>query len=150
MAKALKPIKEKMVFTYLFDRLFKGYRSGDLEKIDVINYSFGVIEDGKVNLDRLSNIKRVIGDAHEAGCRVVLSIGGWGAGNFSEAVATHKARTKLIESIVKVVKKHKFDGVDMDWEYPTTGVAGISSDPKDRENFTFLMKEMQKAIKAVN
>lgn len=150
MGKALKPIKEKMVFTYLFDRLFKGYRSGDLEKIDVINYSFGVIEDGKVNLDRLSNIERVIGDAHDAGVRVVLSIGGWGAGNFSEAAATPQARKVFIESIVEAVKEHDFDGVDMDWEYPTTGVAGISSDPKDRENFTFLMKELHEALKAID
>lgn len=150
MKKNLKPLKEKMVFTYLYDPLFKGYRPGDLEKIDVINYSFGVIHCGKLSLARLTNIKQVIKEAHDAGVRVVLSIGGWGAGGFSEAVSTPESREKFITSIVKAVEKYQFDGVDMDWEYPTTSVAKISSAPEDRENFTIFMAELRKALKAVD
>ncbi|HHU55224.1 MAG TPA: hypothetical protein GXZ48_00840 [Acholeplasmataceae bacterium] len=142
----LKPLKEKMVFTYLYDRLFTGYRKDDLKRIDVINYSFGVVEDGKVSLSRLKNIEEVIGGAHAEGVRVVLSIGGWGAGGFSEAVSTPESRTTFVKSIVEAVEKHHFDGVDMDWEYPTTSVAGISSAPEDRENFTLFMEELRKAL----
>lgn len=140
----------KVTFMYLFDAAdrFKGFRNEDLDKIDVINLSFGVIKDGKLDVSRMLNAKMIIETAHSKGVRVVLSIGGWGAGGFSEAVATKANRDVFIESIIKEVNNYGFDGVDLDWEYPTTGVAGISSSPNDRENFTFLVEELRVALPA--
>ena len=38
------------------------------------------------------------------------------------------------------------DGIDIDWEYPTSNAAGISSSPDDTKNFTLLMRDIRKAI----
>jgi len=146
MVAKLKPLKAKMVFTYLYDPLFKGYRPGDLKKIDVVNFSFGVVDSGRVSLKKTSHLDEVLSEAHAEGVRVVLSIGGWGAGGFSEAVSTEESRKEFVDSIVQVVKEKGFDGVDMDWEYPTTSVAGISSSPDDKVNFTLFMEQLRNAL----
>ena len=43
-------------------------------------------------------------------------------------------------------EKYDFDGIDIDWEYP--GFAEHSGRPKDKENFTLLLKELYEAAKA--
>ena len=141
-------VNRKVTFMYLFDApdRFKGFRNEDLKKIDVINLSFGVITEGKLDVTRIPNAKKIIEIAHENGVRVVLSIGGWGAGGFSEAVSTKETRKLFVDSIEKVVNTFNYDGVDLDWEYPTTGVAGISASPNDRENFTLLVEELRKVF----
>jgi chitinase len=137
-------VNKKITFMYLFDAgRFKEFRNDDIKKIDVINLSFGVITEGKLDVTRIPNAKSIIETAHNNGVRVVLSIGGWGAGGFSEAAQNKEARKVLIDSIKEVVDEYHFDGVDLDWEYPTTSVAGITSSPDDRPNFTFLVEEMR-------
>merc|ERR1712055_1157066 len=42
--------------------------------------------------------------------------------------------------------KYGFDGIDMDWEYPTLRGGG----PHDKENLATLIKEMVPALKAAN
>lgn len=137
---------KKKFFTYLFDRNFKGFRKGDLKKIDVINYSFGVIEDGKVSLKLLENHQEIIKTAHEADVKVVLAIGGWGADGFSDACLTKESRGEFIDSLIFAIKAYGFDGIDLDWEYPTTKAGGIVGREEDRENFTFLLSELRAAM----
>ena len=44
------------------------------------------------------------------------------------------------------MKEYGLDGIDIDWEYPTSNAAGISSSPDDTKNFTLLMRDIRKAI----
>ncbi len=46
----------------------------------------------------------------------------------------------------RVVKEFALDGIDIDWEYPTSSMANISSSPDDTENFTLLMQDIRAAI----
>lgn len=51
--------------------------------------------------------------------KVCMSIGGWGAGPaFTEVMRHHKKMTTFVTSCLFLVSKHKFDGIDIDWEYP--------------------------------
>lgn len=51
--------------------------------------------------------------------KVCMSIGGWGAGPaFTEVMRNHKKMITFVTSCMFLVSKHKFDGIDIDWEYP--------------------------------
>ena len=78
--------------------------------------------------------------------KVLLSIGGWEAGNFSEMAASETHRKKFVENCVTAVTQYGLDGIDLDWEYPTSNAAGISSSPDDTKNFTLLVKDLRTAL----
>lgn len=53
--------------------------------------------------------------------KVLLALGGWNdsAGDkYSRLVNNPSARRKFIEHAVPFLLKYKFDGLDLDWEYP--------------------------------
>ena len=64
----------------------------------------------------------------EKGRKVLLAIGGWTdsigltadrKGNkYSILVNNATLRAKFIEHVVGFLKTYKFDGLDLDWEYP--------------------------------
>ena len=79
--------------------------------------------------------------------RINLSIGGWGADGFSDMAMTKETRSQFIANVIDWVKKYKFDGVDIDWEYPVNGGWGaIKARPEDKENFTYLLQELRTAL----
>ena len=94
--------------------------------------------------DRLRSIVEL--KKQKPSLKVLLSIGGWGSGNFSEMAATENNRKAFAADCQRVVKEFGLDGIDLDWEYPTSSAARISSSPADRDNFTLLMRDIRQAI----
>jgi chitinase len=78
--------------------------------------------------------------------KICLSIGGWRSGRFSEMAADEICRKAFAVDCKRIIDEYKIDGIDMDWEYPTSEAAGISASPDDTENFTLLMRDIRKAI----
>lgn len=114
-----------------------------------INYAFGHVNDSfdGVRIDNEARLKSIIAlkKAHPH-LKVLLSIGGWGSGRFSEMAADAVNRGKFAKDCERLVKEFKLDGIDIDWEYPTNSSAGISATKSDTENFTLLMRDIRKAI----
>ena len=52
---------------------------------------------------------------------VILGMGGWGAGSkvFSDMARDEEKRETFAKSAAEFIKKHKFDGFDLSWEYPS-------------------------------
>lgn len=78
--------------------------------------------------------------------KVLLSVGGWGSGRFSEMASDSIHRLSFAEDCARMVEKYRIDGIDIDWEYPTSSAAGISSSEDDTENFTLLMRDLRGAL----
>ena len=78
--------------------------------------------------------------------RVILGIGGWGAEGFSDAALTPSSRYAFAREVQRWVNDYNLDGVDIDWEYPGSSVAGIISRPQDRENFTLLLTALRDVL----
>lgn len=53
-------------------------------------------------------------------------MGGWGSSRFSEMAANDSTRTAFAADCRRVIDKFGLDGIDIDWEYPGSGTAGIS------------------------
>lgn len=62
---------------------------------------------------------------------------------FSKLVASPELRQTFIKSVMKFLREHNFDGLDMDWEYPGFR-DGSSSD--DKEGYSQLIKVIHNCI----
>ncbi|XP_048408803.1 acidic mammalian chitinase-like isoform X1 [Stegostoma tigrinum] len=76
--------------------------------------------------------------------KTLLGIGGWNFGTqrFTSMVSTKKNRTIFINSAIQFLKKHNFDGLNLDWKYPA--VRGSPAD--DKKRYSILLMEMKKAF----
>ena len=123
----------------------------DAKKLTHINYAFANIVEGKpkfeldtdsVKISKLIALKKV-----NPNLKVLYSVGGWVWSNeFSHTAAYPESRKQFAISAVELMKKHGFDGIDLDWEYP--GQRGEDNDfrPSDKENFTLLLADIRKQL----
>ena len=77
--------------------------------------------------------------------KTLLSIGGGDesgsiAASFSDMAASPDGRAAFIESSISFAQSSGFDGLDLDWEYPST--------PTDMSNLALLIQEWSSAAKA--
>ena len=114
-----------------------------------INYAFGHVNESfnGVKIDNEERLRQIVDlRKQKPELKVLLSIGGWGSGRFSEMAANDEYRRAFAADCARVVKEFALDGIDIDWEYPTSSMANISSSPDDTENFTLLMQDIRAAI----
>lgn len=76
--------------------------------------------------------------------KTTIAIGGWddshdNTNKYSHMVASQENRTIFIQSVLKFLEDYKFDGLDLDWEYPGTL-------PTDKEGFGNLLRELRTAF----
>lgn len=121
----------------------------DAKALTNINYAFGHVTDSfdGVRIDNPSRLKEVVA-LKKKNCRlaVQLSVGGWGSGGFSEMAADADKRKAFAADCRRIVDEYGLDGIDIDWEYPGSGAAGISYSKDDKDNYVLLMKELRKAL----
>ncbi len=140
------PVEEKVAVAYV-----TSWKEAvpDPAFITHINYAFGHVNetfDGVIvdNPDRLRQIVAL--KKQKPSLKVLLSIGGWGSGRFSEMVAVDVLRDSFAMDCKRVVEEFGLDGIDIDWEYPTNQGPGISYAPEDTRNFTLLMRDIRKHL----
>ena len=114
-----------------------------------INYAFGHVTESfnGVRINNEERLQQIVALKEQAPqLKVLLSIGGWGSGRFSEMAADEQNRLSFAKDCQRVVQEFGLDGIDIDWEYPTSSAANISSSPDDTDNFTLLMRDIRQAI----
>lgn len=120
----------------------------NLKALTHVNLSFAKVIDaaGTVEFDPYDEEKLITFRTQNPKMIISLAIGGWGAGNFSEAASTPENRNNFCETTLSYIEKYNLDGVDLDWEYPCYGDSGISHSSDDKVNFTLLMTELRKSL----
>ncbi|KAL0810926.1 hypothetical protein ABMA28_010224 [Loxostege sticticalis] len=75
--------------------------------------------------------------------KTILAVGGWneGSSKYSIMAANPTYRQNFVQSALKMVQEHNFDGIDMDWEYPNRRDTVYG--PADINNFSQLLKELK-------
>ncbi|MCL2812025.1 MAG: glycosyl hydrolase family 18 protein [Clostridia bacterium] len=140
-------MSKKLILGYVMDRALPGFTAEDGQKLTHINLAFGVLDQGLLDMSRLPHITelpRIRDESPHLG--VVLSVGGWGAGGFSNMAKTAQGRKAFAESCARVADQYRLEGIDIDWEYPCVDAAEIDADPADKENFTLLLQALRDAL----
>jgi chitinase len=91
----------------------------DIGKIDTLIFAFAKVQDGRVVLtdaaaEKLRSLVAL--KVRDPKLKVEISVGGWGAGGFSEAARTAAGRAAFVDSAAQLVADHGADGLDIDWE----------------------------------
>ncbi|XP_011500628.1 PREDICTED: probable chitinase 2 [Ceratosolen solmsi marchali] len=79
------------------------------------------------------------------GLKVSLAIGGWNEGsyNYSEMARYPEHRKRFVNSVVHFLRAYNFQGLDLDWEFPTArGGADY-----DRHNYILLLQDLKRAFR---
>lgn len=143
------PLAERdgQIVLYVSDQAELGLTDAMAQHIDQINYAFALIKDGKATDSHWQGGGKI--NAYlkrHSHIRGVMAVGGWGAEGFSDACATEEGRKTLAESILTLMDRHGFTGVDIDWEYPGSSAAGIVSREEDVENWYLLLETLRQGL----
>jgi len=124
------------------------------QKLTHINYAFGKVSDaGEVilNADGPPHIAQLQAlKAKNPHLKVILSIGGWGADNFSDAAFNATTRERFTRSAMAILENYALDGIDLDWEYPGQPGPGIKYREEDKEDFTLMLKSLRQQLDALS
>jgi chitinase len=109
------------------DKVFVGYLFGQPRDIHFpmythICHAFLVADgEGKVQPGRTVPNRELTSKAHQAGVKVLVSLGGWGWDKqFASIVSKPEAEDRYAKSVMAIVDENDYDGIDLDWEYPDT------------------------------
>ncbi|TLS54282.1 glycoside hydrolase family 18 protein [Paenibacillus antri] len=132
---------------YVGDRALPDLTADAARKLTHMNVAFGHVRDDEIRIDHLEHLRELERLKREhPSLKILLSVGGWSAGGFSEAASTEAGRRRMAESAIDVLTRFPFDGIDLDWEYPCYAEAGIAASPDDKRNFTLLLRDMREAF----
>ena len=138
---------------------FQGDGNFKVENIDTelctdLIYAFAVLNgdtyqikifDQWVDIDKNAYADFVALENRNPKLKTTIAIGGWNDSHnttypdkYSKMVASPENRATFISSVMDFLQLYKFDGVDLDWEYPMG--------PSDKAGFAELMKELRIAF----
>lgn len=94
---------------------------------------------GKGAMERFVGLKKT-----NPNLKTLVAIGGWNEGSekYSRMVADATKRATFVQSVVEFLEKYRFDGLDLDWEYPAVR-GGV---PIDKQNFILLLRDLKEAF----
>jgi len=91
----------------------------------------------KILIDMLSGVKNMKCDSIK---KVLFTVGGWQeeSKHFSRMADSPNKRDNFYTSLIAFLFKWGFDGVQIDWRYPTQR----GGQSEDRQNFVLLLEEL--------
>jgi chitinase len=128
------------VVGYLPDYRINSVKADQLKGLtDLIYFSIEPSADGSLPEEPISkaNLEKIVQFQRDLGCRVLISIGGWGKStNFPALAASGTSRRRFIDGVKNYCLTHGFAGIDLDWEHP--------KGEEELQNLTVLVAEAWK------
>lgn len=121
-----------------------------------IVYSFAVLNSTSLTMDLSAEVDRALIDQvttlRSNGTKVSVALGGWADSEngtkYSTMINHGHLRTNFVHESVKFLRRHGFDGIDLDFEYPTCWWGNCSTGPvTDKNNFANLIHELRAAYR---
>lgn len=136
-----KSLDKPIASSYIY-REYQAVDDNFFETLDIINTAFIVANDqgnlsGPNYLDNVT--KYIMPKAKIHGNWVIMSIAP--SSSWSTIASSSTLVTNFANQIVSFINQYGFDGVDIDWETPTTA---------ETKRYTALMKEVYETVKANN
>lgn len=78
--------------------------------------------------------------------KVMLGIGGYKKEGFCEMSGDKRKRKEFVKKVKHIVDSLNLDGIDLDWEFPTTTAGGHTASPNDKRNYVALIKDLRKSL----
>jgi chitinase len=114
------------------------------QHITHINHAFAWPNaDGSISSYTEINHPELITAAHQAGRKILISLGGWGQSDGFAPMAADTAKRKIfVQNLLSFCQTRGYDGADFDWEFPASTA--------DRATLTALVKETREAFNLAN
>lgn len=108
-------------------KVFVGYVYGPTRDLNYALYThicqafLTADADGTLNNAKQYPNHQLVSDAHKAGVKVLVSLGGWGwDAQFAAMTKSPEAEARYVKDILAIIDEFDYDGIDLDWEYPDT------------------------------
>ncbi|OXA57388.1 putative chitinase 3 [Folsomia candida] len=107
-----------------------------------IIYSFSILD--------ATSLEMVVTSLKSQGVKVLIAIGGWNdseGDKYSRMVTNPASRANFVTKAVEFIRRYNFDGLDLDWEYPSCPQGACGDTPaSDKQNFANLLRELRTAF----
>lgn len=150
-------VREPVVFCYFTNWSYKRPGMGKFTPEDVdptlcshVVFAFATIKDNRLSYSDDNDIGDSITDGtytrimklkqKNPKLKVLIAVGGWAFGSkpFQELTENIFRMNGFVYDAIEFLRKHNFDGLDIDWEYPRG--------PDDKASFVSLVRELRLAI----
>lgn len=101
----------------------------------------GVVLDKPEKLKAMAALKK-----ENPELKVILGVGGYKKEGFSEMARDKKKRKAFVKSVKAIIDSIGLDGVDLDWEFPTTTAGGHTASKDDDKNYVLTVRDLRKAL----
>ena len=135
-------MKKPLLATYCTNKGLPQLTEDDIRRLDILYIGFGRVDGTSLSIQELTHLDRMeeIRRIHPA-IRLILTTASGSDGGFSAGTRTEADARLLAARLAAAVRDNGFDGLDVDWEYPTVG-----GDPAERHAHTVLLRALREEL----
>lgn len=86
-------------------------------------------------------------ERQQANTKILLSVGGAGMDGFCQVSRTAESRETFAKEIRRMADAHGVDGIDIDWEFPGSGMLGITHCKHCKKDYILLLEALRRHLR---